>query len=275
MSAARLGYLGPPGTFGEEAAIKADPRAEHVPFPSHAAIAAAVEAGAVEQGVLAIENSLNGSVAETLDILIHDSTLDIQREVVVHVVHNLIARPGTRIEDVSVIYSHPHAFNQCRRFLAERLPNARLEASLSTSAAVEAAVAGDLGAAGIGTSRAAELYGGAIVAAAIHDADNNATRFVVLGRGKQLPTGHDRTSIAFTFTQDRPGSLAGVLDQFARRGISCSKIESRPTKAVFGEYVFLVDFVGHQDDEAGRDALAAIRPLCAEVKVFGSYPRAE
>lgn len=274
MSAPRIGYLGPAGTFGEEAAIRADPSAEHVPFPSHAAIAAAVDSGAVELGVLAIENSLNGSVPETLDILIYDISLDIQREVVVHVKHNLVAKPGTALADISVIYSHPHAFNQCRRFLDERLPTARLEASLSTSAAVESAVARGAGAAGIGTARAAQLYGGEIIAPAIHDADNNATRFVILGRGKQPSTGHDRTSIAFTFAQDRPGSLAGVLNEFAVRGLSCSKIESRPTKAVFGEYVFLVDFVGHQDDPAGRDALAAIRPLCAQVKVFGSYPRA-
>ena len=269
----RLGYLGPPGTFGEEAAIRADPAAEHVPFPSHAAIAAAVEADDVDEGVLAIENSLNGSVAETLDILIHDSTLDIKREVVVAVVHNLIVRPGVSLGDVSVVYSHPHALNQCRRFIDRELPGAQLEAALSTAEAVRLVVGQNGSQAAIGTARAAELYGATVIATHIEDASNNVTRFVVLGRGTPPPSGHDRTSISFTFAEDRPGSLAGVLNEFARRGVSCSKIESRPTKAIFGEYVFLVDFVAHQDEAVGRELLAAIAPLCDRVKVLGSYPR--
>jgi prephenate dehydratase len=270
----RLGYLGPPGTFGEEAAIRANPAAEHVPFPSHAAIAAAVEAGEADEGILAVENSLNGSVAETLDILIHDTSLTVQAEVVVPVVHNLVARPGTKLADIRVVYSHPHALNQCRRFIDAQLAGAQLEAALSTAEAVRMVVdrGGNVGA--IGTRRAAELYGGEVLVPHIEDATNNVTRFVVLGRGGQPPTGRDRTSIAFTFAEDRPGSLAGVLNEFARRGISCSKIESRPTKTVFGEYVFVVDFVAHKDDALGREALEAIAPLCANVKVFGSYPRA-
>ncbi len=112
-----------------------------------------------------------------------------------------------------------------------------------------------------------------MLARSIGDSRNNVTRFVVLGRGRPEPTGSDRTSIAFTFAEDRPGSLAGVLDEFAKAGINCSKIESRPTRATFGEYVFLIDFEGHADDPQGRAILERIRPLCADVKVFGSYPR--
>ena len=268
----RLAYLGPPGTFGEEAARAYAPTADGIPCPSHAAVAAAVESGAADFGVLAIENSLNGSVAETLDILIHDTTLRVQAELVLPVVHNLIVRPGTRPESIRVIYSHPHALGQCRRFLERLYPAVRLEAALSTAEAVAIAVE-RTDAAAIATTRAAELHGGEVLAASIQDTTDNVTRFIVLGRGSPPPSGRDRTSIAFTFAQDQPGSLSGVLAAFARRGMNCSKIESRPTKEVFGEYVFLVDFEGHEEDPGPKAALAEVRALTADLKVFGSYPR--
>lgn len=269
----KLAFLGPPGTFGELAALRFEPSAELVPFPSHAAVAAAVESGHADAGVLAIENSVSGSVAETLDILIHDTTLQVQAELVLPVEHNLIVRPGTRTSDVRIIYSHPQAFGQCRRFLQRELPGAQVEAALSTAEAVALMMKRPGDAAAIATVRAAELHGGQVIAHDIQDSSLNATRFVLLGRGTPGPTGRDRTSIAFTFAEDRPGSLAGVLIEFARRGINCTKIESRPTRLVFGEYVFLIDFEGHQDDPQGAEVLDAIRPLCAHVKVFGSYPR--
>lgn len=269
----RLAHLGPPGTFGEEAALLFAPHATLVPCPSHAAVAAAVESGEAEAGVVAIENSLNGSVAETLDILIHETSLQIQAEVLLPIEHNLVGRPGMRLEEIAVVYSHPQALGQCRRFIERCLPKAQLEAALSTAEAVTQALRRESDAAAIATVRAAELHAAVILAGGIQDAANNVTRFVVLGRTRPRPSGCDRTSIAFTFAEDRPGSLAGVLNEFAARGINCTKIESRPTRAVLGEYVFLVDFEGHAEDEAGEAVLAAIRPLCAEVKVFGSYPR--
>ncbi len=270
----RLAYLGPPGTFGEEAALRFAPEAEHLPFPSHAAVAAAVESGMADAGVVAIENSLSGSVAESLDILIHDTSLQIQNELVLPIEHNLVARPGTRADAVKVIYSHPQAFGQCRKFLARCFPRAQHEAALSTAEAVGLAMRRDEGdAAGIGTVRAANLANAEILARGIQDAANNATRFVVLGREKTAPTGHDRTSIAFTFAMDRPGSLAGVLNLFADRAMNCTKIESRPTREVFGEYVFLIDFEGHQEDVPARGVLEAIGDLTQDLKVLGSYPR--
>jgi len=268
----RAGYLGPPGTFGEEAARRFAPEAEHVPFPTHAAVAAAVDAGEVDLGILAIENSINGSVAETLDILVHDTNLNIQAELLLPIVLNLVAKPGTVLADIRVIYSHTNPLGQCRTFLARELPSARLEAALSTADAVALAIERP-GAAAIATGRAAELYGAEVLAASIQDRGNNVTRFVVVGRGTRPPTGRDRTSIAFWFAQDRPGSLAGVLAEFAHRRINCTRIESRPTRAAMGEYLFLIDFEGHQDDALGREVLAAIRPLCSVIKVFGSYPR--
>jgi prephenate dehydratase len=270
----RLAYLGPPGTWGELAAKRFDPGADLLPFPSHAAVAAAVESGMADAGVVAIENLINGSVQETLDILIHETTLQIQAELLLPIEHNLVAPPGTRADQVKAIFSHPQALGQCRKFLERCFPKAQAEAALSTTEAVQLAMrrAGD--AAAIATARAAELEGAEIIARNIQDSDNNVTRFLKLGRGHQPPTGRDRTSIAFTFLEDRPGALASVLNSFAAAGINCTKIESRPTKATFGEYVFLIDFEGHQDDPPCRQVLDAIRPLCAELKVFGSYPRA-
>jgi len=273
----KLAYLGPPGTFGEEAALRygaqSDGGFELAPFPSHAAVAAAVESGLADAGVVAIENSINGSVAETLDILIHETALQIQAELVLPIELNLLAPPGTRLQDVAVVYSHPQPLGQSRHFLERVLPAAQPEAALSTAEAVTMAMRRSGDAAAIGTLRAAELAGAEVLARGIQDTENNVTRFLVLGASSPPPTGRDRTSIAFTFAEDHPGALAGILDVFADAGISCSKIESRPTKEAFGEYVFLVDFQGHKDDAAGQRVLAAIRPQCAMLKVFGSYPR--
>jgi len=250
------------------------PGAEMLPFPSHAAVAAAVESGMADVGVVAIENLINGSVSETLDILIHETTLEIQAELLLPVVHNLVARPGTRADQVHVIFSHTQALGQCRKFLERCFPKAQVEAALSTTEAVELALRRDGDAAAIATERAAQLRGAEILARGIQDSENNVTRFLVLGRGQPAPSGRDRTSIAFTFSEDRPGALASVLNAFAAAKMNCTKIESRPTKATFGEYVFLIDFEGHALEEPARSVLDQIRPLCAELKVFGSYPRA-
>jgi prephenate dehydratase len=269
----KLAYLGPPGTFGEEAAARYAPAAERIWYPSHTAVARAVDAGEVDEGVVGIENSLTGSVAETLDILVHDTKMQIQHELLLPVEHNLVVAPGTAMSSVRVVYSHPAAPGQCRNFLERNLPNVQIEAALSTSEAVALALARPGDAAAISNRRAAELHHAGILAAGIQDTANNVTRFVVLGRGHQPPSGRDRTSIAFTFAADRPGALASVIDEIASRGVNLSKIESRPTRAVFGEYVFLVDFEGHRDDPPIAAMLAAIRALCRELRIFGSYPR--
>jgi prephenate dehydratase len=269
----RLAFLGPRGTNGEEAALRFAPDAEPVPCPSHAAVVAAVEAGSADQGIVAIENLLTGSVAETLDLLIHETSLRIQAELRLPIEHNLVVKRGTKLDQIRVVYSHPQAFGQCRKFLTERLPAVATEAALSTAEAVELALRRNGDAAAISTARAAKLNDAEILVRSIGDSSNNVTRFVALGRRHSPPTGRDRTSIAFTFAVDRPGSLAGVLDAFAAANVNCSKIESRPTRATFGEYVFLIDFEGHAENAQGKAILDTIRPLCAEVKVFGSYPR--
>ncbi len=273
MKAAALAYLGPPGTFGEEAARRRAPMGELLPCPSHAAVARAVESGAARGGVMAIENSLNGSVAETLDILIRETSLQIQRELLVPVVHNLVAAPGTASDTITLIYSHPQALGQCRAFLEECYPRAQMEAALSTAQAVGLARA-RAGAAAIANARAAMLYGAETLAEGIQDQDGNVTRFVVIGAGQPAPTGRDRTSIAFEFTDDRAGLLTAALTEFSSRGINCTKMESRPTRDTFGEYVFLIDFEGHARDPECAAALEALRAMTSRLKVFGSYPQA-
>ena len=269
----RVAYLGPPGTFGEEAARRGAPGADFLPYPTHGAVARAVESGEAETGVMAIENSLNGSVAETLDILIHETALKIQGELLVPIVHNLVAAAGTAIAGIDLIYSHPQAFGQCRAFLERRCPGAQRAAALSTAQAVELAGARPRTAA-IATRRAAEIFGAEVLAEGIQDQENNATRFVVIGTGEPEPSGRDRTSIAFEFAGDRAGLLTAALSEFSSRGINCTKMESRPTRATFGEYIFLIDFEGHAHDPGCAAALDRLRGMTSMLKVFGSYPQA-
>lgn len=269
----RIAYLGPPGTFGETAARRYAPNADHIALPTHAGVVAAVASGMADEGVLPVENSVEGSVSETLDILIHDADLRIRGELVVPIEQCLLVRPGMRAEDVRVIYSHPQALGQCRGFLERRFPTARLEASLSTAAAVQEIFAHE-DAAAIASARAAELHGAAVLARGIQDRRNNVTRFVVLAPEDHPPTGRDKTSIAFTTQHDRPGTLVNILIEFAQREINLTKIESRPSKDALGVYVFLVDFEGHRADPVCAEALARVRTKASWLKVFGSYPRA-
>jgi prephenate dehydratase len=270
----RLAYLGPPGTFSEEAALLHDAQAQLLPFSSVAAVAAAVDSGMADEGVAAIENSLEGSVNETLDVLIHESGLSICRELVLPIEHCLLAAPGTSSPDVRVIYSHPQALGQCRRFLERCFPKAQLEAALSTTAAVEQMLSQE-GAAAIGTWRAAEIYGAQVLARGIQDNPSNKTRFVVLTPHDCPPTGRDKTSIAFTVAHDRPGTLVNVLHEFSDRQINLTKIESRPSKEELGVYIFLVDMDGHRADPAVAEALERVREQAFFFKVLGSYPRYE
>ncbi len=268
----RLAYLGPSGTFTEEAALRYQASAELVPFASEAAVASAVEAGMADEGVLAIENSLEGSVTRTLDVLIHESHLSIRHELILPIEHCLIVRPGMTARDVQLIYAHPQALNQCRRFIERCFPKARQEAALSNAAAVEEMLAMEAGAA-IGPARAAELHNAQILARAIQDNQQNKTRFAVLATADSEPTGRDKTSIAFTAAHDQPGTLVGVLHEFADRSINLTKIESRPSREELGVYIFLLDLEGHRSESAVADALAAVQAKALFFRVLGSYPR--
>lgn len=187
--------------------------------------------------------------------------------------HLLLVKPGTQVDSLQVIFSHPHALAQCRRFLERCFPKARAVAALSTAAAVEEMMKDSGPSAAIGTQRAASLWGAQVLAQGIQDYEPNETRFVVLASVDSQPTGSDKTSLCFSVAEDRPGALVNVLGEFAQRRINLAKIESRPTKESLGKYIFLADLEGHRQDPLVSEALAAVRAKTALFKIFGSYPK--
>ena len=274
-SGMRLAYLGPEGTYSEQAAIDYAADFVRVPYSGIPAVVRAVELGEVEEAIVPIENSLEGVVTYTVDLLIHDSPLKIRGEVVVPIHHQLLMNPGVSMEEVRVVYSHPQAIAQCRGYLNRNLPNAEHVASLSTASAVEDMNSSRYPAAGISSGRAAELFGATIVESNVEDVPNNLTRFVVLGSEDGRRTGRDKTSICFDFSQDAPGTLYNTLGELAHREINMIKIESRPDRRSLGKYVFLIDLDGHREDPVVSEALDAMRARASIFKIFGSYPKAQ
>lgn len=271
----RVAYLGPPGTFTEEAALLYDSQAQLMPFSSPHAVISAVDTGKAEEGVIAIENSIEGSVTDNLDLLIHESNLLIREELVLPVEHHLLTRPGSESSKLQIIFSHPQALAQCRRFLEQRFPQAQMVAALSTASAVEQMLSSPVPAAAIGTQRAAKLYGAEISARNIQDRSPNVTRFIVLASQDHAPTGRDKTSLCFSFNEDRPGLLYEMLKEFAQHNINLTKVESRPSKESLGRYIFLVDLEGHREDPLISGVLARVKAMTTMFKIFGSYPKYE
>lgn len=269
----RIAYLGPEGTFTEQAAVKYSMDAVLEAFPSVASVAMSVSSGTINEGIVPIENSLEGSVTATLDLLIQESCLFIRRELVLPIEHCLLVKPGTRSADIKIVYSHPQALGQCRAFLEQSFPLAQLEASLSTVAATDAMLDSSQPAGAIASRRIADLREVEILAQNIQDAPFNVTRFVVLALQDHPPTGNDKTSLCFSFANDRSGLLYEVIGEFARNSINLAKVESRPAKQALGEYIFLIDCDGHRQDPAVRETIEALRPKVAMLKIFGSYPR--
>lgn len=270
----RVGYLGPPGTFSEEAALEYARAAVHVDFRDIPGVVRAAERGEVDEALVPLENSTEGAVTVTADLLVHRSELKIRREVVVSIHHCLLAARDVSLEDVRVVYSHPQALAQCRGYLARHLPGAAPVASLSTVSAVHDMQAAGATAAAISSRRAAHVLGAHVRASEIEDIPGNRTRFVVLAREDHQPTGRDKTSICFDFSADGPGTLHGVLGELAARRINMIKIESRPAKSSLGRYIFLIDLEGHREDGVVAEALDGIRARASTFKILGSYPRA-
>ncbi len=275
-----IGYLGPPGTFTEEALLgQADlARAKRVPFPSFWDVLGAVGNGMTDVGLVALENSIEGSVNVTLDPLIFSHELWIVREIQLSVAQSLVGVAGTRLDQVKKVVSMPVATAQCRTWLSQHLPGIEQEASPSTSEAVRK-VAEQMGpqVVAIGTKHAAELYGLAVLETGIEDHDGNTTRFALVARpewGIPAPTGHDKTTIVCFQSSDHPGSLHMILGQFAARNLNLTKLESRPTKKALGEYCFVIDIEGHVADEVVSDCLRDLHATLPEIKFLGSYPAA-
>ncbi|MDP9387668.1 MAG: prephenate dehydratase [Actinomycetota bacterium] len=274
----RVAFLGPPGTFTEEALLTQPDLADAdlVPMRSMTDVLSAAEAGEVDLGFVALENSIEGTVNVSLDSLIFDNELVIRREVVLPVSLNLLAPAGTTLADVRCVVSFPHASAQCRRWFAEHLPATEFLASNSTAEAAER-VGRDRppATAALGTALAAKLYGLDVIAPDIGDHPDNSTRFVLVARrGIPAPTGHDKTSVVCFQHADRPGSLHAILGQFSARNINLTKLESRPTKRGLGDYCFIIDLEGHVDDEVVADCLRDLHAQLPALKFLGSYPAA-
>lgn len=275
---ATIAFLGPPGTFTEEALLGQPDLAvaKLVPMGSIAEVLSATHDGAVDAGFVPIENSIEGTVSATIDHLVFDTDLLLQREVVLDVHLHLLGLPGSSLPDVRRVVSFPHASAQCRGFLKRELPDVEIVASNSTAEA--ARTVGEErrpGSAALAPALAADLYGLEVLAEAVEDHADNQTRFVLVARHRVPPqTGHDRTSIVCFQRADRPGSLHQILGQFAARSVNLSKLESRPTKLGLGSYCFVIDLWGHVCDEVVGDCLRELRMELADVKFLGSYPAA-
>ena len=269
----KIAYLGPPGSFSEQAAIERCNSCEYVPVESIPMVASVVASGGADEGVVPIENSIEGAVTFTVDLLIHDSDLMITGETIVPIKQCLSAKDPVSLEDIEVVFSHPQSLSQCREYLGRNLPQAELVASLSNSKAVEEMKNSLARAAAISSQRAANINNVVVLRTGIEDFSNNQTRFVILSRVDSLPTGDDKTSLCFEFYDDSPGILSNVLTEFASRGINLEKIESRPNKKRLGLYVFLLDIQGHKQDAPVLQAVEALKSQVGMLKILGSYPK--
>jgi len=267
----KIAIQGEAGSFSHEAARRMVPGCIIVPCPHSVEVFDRVGRGSVAAAVIPIENSLAGSVAEHFDLLLEREVF-IQREFRLRIVHNVIAAPGVKLQDLHRIYSHPVALAQCRDFFRK---HPRIEATpfYDTAGSVKHVIeSGLMHAAGMAGRQAARVYGGRILAAGIEDDKRNFTRFFLIRKKRRVLPGARKTSIAFSL-KNVPGALFTALSVFALRGISLSKIESRPLRGRPWEYAFYVDFL-RGDDEPARNALRHLGEIADRVKILGIYPPA-
>lgn len=269
----RIGFLGPEGTFSQEAMEKYIGTKKHTPYACSTIheLIAHVEEGKLDEAVIPVESSLEGAVTDTLDILSGDTDVKIKSEVVIQVNQNLLAKRNTRIEDIRVLVSHPQPIGQCRQYISRCLPGVEIKPVNSTAAAALEVAQGRGDSAAIASVKAAEVYGLEVIAEKIQDRDTSHTRFLVVAREYGLRTGCDKTSIVFS-TEDKPGSLYSILEIFNLWDINMKRIESRPAKNSLGKYIFFVDIEGHIDDEDVSDALKMVRRKTSFLRFLGSYP---
>lgn len=267
-----VSYLGPAGTFSEKAAIKHfGEGAETLPCPSIDEVYRAVESGAADFGVVPVENSTEGAVGRSLDLM-PQSTMKICGEVLVRIHHHLMSRTHADFKAITRVFSHGQSLAQCHEWLNNNLPNAeRVAVSSNAEAARRASL--EPGSAAVAGDTAAQHYGLTLLASNIEDEPNNTTRFLILGNYEPAPSGKDKTSLVLS-AKNRAGAVYEMLTPFAQRGVSMTKFESRPSRVAIWEYLFFVDVEGHRDDANLADALAELQGIAGYVKVLGSYPQA-
>ena len=275
----RIGYFGPSGTFTEQALLTQSDLAAvtRVPFPTVPDVLEAVESGDVDAGFVPIENSIEGTVNFTQDALVFDHDLFIQREVVLDIEHCLLAPRDVPLSEITTVMTIPIAAAQCHAFLRRELPNIEVRATNSTSEAARmVAEQGDPSVAAIATRIAGDLYSLQVLRAGISDHEGNQTRFVLVAKNSvPARTGHDRTALVVFQRADEPGSLIGILQEFAARRINLQQLLSRPTKrGGLGDYCVIFYFNGHIEVNIVADALRDLRAKQGGVKFLGSYPAA-
>ena len=266
-----VAYFGPEATYTHMAARdRFGSTTNYVAMPSIPDVFQEVKQGRVNYGVVPIENSTEGVVTHTLDMLV-EADVKITAEIVLDVHHCLLSRSG-KADDVREIISHPQALAQCRRWTTTNYPNARVTEAPSTAQAAQMA-AKDASLAAVASALAKDMYGLEVVARNIEDQANNITRFLVIGARSPKPSGDDKTSIVFS-VKDEVGVLHRMLDPFARNKINLSKIESRPLKQKPWEYLFFLDLEGHIEEPRIQKAIKKLEKICLFIKILGSYPAA-
>lgn len=294
VAAERYSFLGPAGTFTEAALLQVAPDASHLPMPDVITALDAVRRGDADRAVVPIENSVEGGVSATLDALTSGDPLVVVGEALVEISFVLVAAPGTRLEDVRYVATHPHAWAQCRGTLARLIPGVQHVPATSTAAGaallaehvasgagddgLERGERGELGfEAALVAAHSAASYGLKVLAEGVEDNRGAVTRFVVVARPGVVPprTGADKTTLLVHLPHDDAGSLLTMLEQFAARGVNLSRIESRPIGDALGRYAFSIDAEGHLADERVTATLQGLYRVCPFVLFLGSYPRAD
>jgi prephenate dehydratase len=278
----QVAYLGPPGTNSHDALVAAGLAGGEIAIPSIPGVVAAVQEGSVERGLVPLENSREGAVAVTLDALVFDAPdVVIVGELVHGVTYCLVAEEPMAPDEVCTVHSHPQALGQCAGFLREQLPGAAIVAEPSTADAVRAVaeggtLAGTAPHAAIGTRGAAALYGATVLAEAIEDDPDNATRFALLARadaGGEVAGDAHKTALVFWGGGDlKPGWLVDCLTEFSARRINLTRIESRPQRIGLGHYMFFCDLQGAASNPDVAAAIQGLRGHCEAVRVLGSFP---
>lgn len=263
-----VAFLGPETTFTHIAATKAfGASTKYIPERFIGDIFEAVEKHQADLGVVPVENSMEGTVVNTLDLLV-DSELSIVSEKYLEVRHNLLSKYA--LNEITKIYSHPMAIAQCRKWISSNLPNAEIITVSSTAKAAESASL-YISSAAIASKPAGRKYNLNVLASNIHDSRKNFTRFLVVGKNAPKKTGKDKTSIAFS-VKHKAGALFDSLKPFSKHNLNLTKIESRPAKSKLWEYVFFVDIEGYLEDAKIKKALAELEKHCSFLKILGSYP---
>ena len=278
----KVGYLGPEGTFSEEASAiyqKKSGSAEFIPYSTIHDLLIDTDKGKIDEGITPIENSAEGTIGIVIDTLVNEVNLKIKQEIVIPVQHYLMTKVKVAKNKITEVLSHPQVIDQCKHYLRKNLSKAKIRFAFSTADAArqvaEAEIVTGLEVpAAIASKTSAKLYGLKIIDSKVNDYPDNSTRFVVLAKKDHVRSGKDKTSIVFSILKDRPGGLHNILSEFAKRGINLTKIESRPTKRTLGDYFFFIDMNGHRMDKIVSQALAEVKEKASCFKMLGSYPKA-